>query len=127
MSNRPLRTLIVLAGLCLATGCEDTEKLKALQLKADDEIARVKREADEKIKKLYDMVKDTKIRSMDDATKIKDAFSEVLKPLKKSVDSMKKVDKKKYAVELGLTVTGEFTNTGRQPPPVAGFGLKVTF
>jgi hypothetical protein len=73
-------------------------------------------------------VKDTKIRSMDDAKKIQEALSDVIKPLKKSVEEMKKVDKKKFALEVGITVTGEFPDGGgRMPPPVPGFGLKVTF
>jgi hypothetical protein len=93
-----------------------------------DDVHKANKEADEKIRKLYDLVKDAKIRSMDDATKIKDAFSEVMKPLKKSVETMKKADKKKYAVELGITLTGEIpSGGGRMPPPVPGFGLKVTF
>jgi hypothetical protein len=93
-----------------------------------DDVHKANKEADEKIRKLYDLVKDTKIRGMDDATKIKDAFSEVMKPLKKSVETMKKADKKKYAVEVGVTLTGEIpAGGGRMPPPVPGFGLKVTF
>jgi hypothetical protein len=93
-----------------------------------DDVHKANKEADEKIRKMYDLVKDTKIRSMDDAKKIQEALSEVLKPLKKSVEEMKKVDKKKFAVEVGITVTGEFPDGGgRMPPPVPGFGLKVTF
>jgi hypothetical protein len=85
-------------------------------------------EADEKIKKMYDLVKDAKIRSMDDATKIKDALADVLKPLKKSVEAMKKADKKKIAVEIGITLTGELpSGGGHMPPPVPGFGIKVMF
>jgi hypothetical protein len=83
-------------------------------------------EADDKIKKLYAMVQDTKIRNMDDATKIKDALAEVLKPLKKSVAEMKKADKKEIAVEVGVTLTGDLPG-GQMPPPVPGFGLKVHF
>jgi hypothetical protein len=83
-------------------------------------------EADDKIKKLYAMVQDTKIRNMDDATKIKDALAEVLKPLKKSVAEMKKADKKRIAVEVGVTLTGDLPG-GHMPPPVPGFGIKVNF
>jgi hypothetical protein len=93
-----------------------------------DDVHKANKEADEKIRKMYDLVKDTKIRSMDDAKKIQEALSEVIKPLKKSVESMKKVDKKKFAVEFGITVTGEFNDAnGRMPPPVPGIGFKVVF
>lgn len=93
-----------------------------------DDVHKANKEADEKIRKMYDLVKDTKIRSMDDAKKIQEALSEVIKPLKKSVEAMKKVDKKKFAVEFGITVTGEFNGSGgKMPPPVTGVGFKVVF
>jgi hypothetical protein len=91
------------------------------------EVESANKEADDKIKELYKLVQDERIRSMDDAKKIEEALSAVLKPLKKSVDSMKKIDKKKVAAEFGITVTGELPNGGNMPPPVFGFGLKVTF
>jgi len=85
------------------------------------------KEADERIRALYKLVQDTSIRSLDDAKKIEAEFEKVMKPLKKSVESMKKLDKKKMAVELGLTVTGEFPSGGTMPTPSAGLGLKLTF
>lgn len=91
------------------------------------DVHKANQEADEKIRKLYDLVQDADIRSMDDAKKIQKAFSEVMKPLKKSVESMKKVDKKKVAAEFGITVTGDLPSGGRMPPPVLGFGVTVRF
>jgi hypothetical protein len=93
-----------------------------------DDVQKANKEADEKIRKMYDLVKDTKIRSMDDAKKIQEALSEVIKPLKKSVEAMKKVDKKQFAFEFGITVTGEFNDGGgKMPPPVTGLGFKIVF
>jgi hypothetical protein len=85
------------------------------------------KQADEKIKELYKLVKDNRIRSMDDAKQIQEELSKVMKPLKKSVESMKKLDKKKFGFEVGVTITGEFPSGGRAPPPTAGFGIKIIF
>ena len=84
-------------------------------------------EADTKIKKLYERVQDTTIRGMDDATKIKDALSEALKPLKASVAAMKKADKRKFALEIGVTLGATVDDGGRMPPPMPGFNLVVKF
>lgn len=84
-------------------------------------------EASKKMKELYKLVQDERIRNMDDAKSIEAALMDVLKPLKKSVDTMKKLDKKKVAAEFGITVSGEFPSGGNAPPPVYGFGIKLKF
>ena len=93
-----------------------------------DSVHKANDEATKRIKELYELLNSTQIRSLSDAKKIEEAVTKVMDPLSKSVQAMKKADKKDFALKFGITVSGDLPSSGGKVlPPVLGVALTIVF
>ena len=86
------------------------------------------RDADTQIKELYRLAGDKGIRSIADAKALNDKLQEVMKPVSDSAKKAKTLKKKsEIAASFGFSIQGDWPTGGKASPPVAMFGVKLTF
>jgi hypothetical protein len=85
-------------------------------------------DADKQIKELYRLAGDKGVRSIADAKALNDKLQEVMKPVQDSAKKAKTLKKKsEIAASFGFSVAGDWPSGGKASPPVAMFGVKLTF
>ncbi|MEP6739235.1 MAG: hypothetical protein ABJA61_02575 [Caldimonas sp.] len=85
-------------------------------------------DADKQIKELYRLAGDKGIRSIQDAAALNAKLQEVMAPIKDSAKKAKTLKKKsEIAASFGFSIEGDWPSGGKASPPVAMFGVKLTF
>ncbi|MGZ5216183.1 MAG: hypothetical protein ACXWKD_08180 [Caldimonas sp.] len=86
------------------------------------------KDADAQIKELYRLAGDKGIRSIADAKALNDKLQEVMKPVNDSAKKAKTLKKKSdIAASFGFSISGDWPSGSKASPPVAMFGVKLTF
>ena len=86
------------------------------------------KDADTQIKELYRLAGDKGIRSIADAKALNDKLQEVMKPVNDAAKKAKTLKKKsEIQASFGFSIQGDWPTGGKASPPVALFGVKLTF
>jgi hypothetical protein len=86
------------------------------------------KDADTQIKELYRLAGDKGIRSIADAKALNDKLQDVMKPVNDSAKKAKTLKKKsEIQASFGFSIQGDWPTGGKASPPVAMFGVKLTF
>ena len=86
------------------------------------------KDADTQIKELYKLAGDKGIRSIADAKALNDKLQDVMKPVNDAAKKAKTLKKKsEIQASFGFSIQGDWPGGAKASPPVAMFGVKLTF